>query len=154
MSKITLVLAFFALCASTVLAQNNLMAAVERPAGQRYSASPAPETPLLRLQRDSYDAGGTVAMQVCIARLLDQPSTGVSVKVYFSEDANFDFSDELLENFLFERIKPNTQDCLPLQVGLPSDIATGRYHLIVVAQTEEGVLLSRSCTAALWISEE
>jgi hypothetical protein len=149
MSKIVFILAFFALCTSSALAQNYLMASVD----QRYSfPSTASETPLLRLQGNKCHAGGTAAIQVCIARLLDYPTGGVSVKVYFSEDANFDFGDKLLENFLFERIESDAQGCLPLQVGLPDDINAGQYHLIVVAQTEEGVLLSRSCTVGLWIS--
>jgi hypothetical protein len=151
MSKILVLFAFIALSASSVLAQDNLIAAVEgKP--DRYETTAS--APLLTLQSNSYDAGASVWMQLCVARLLDQPKGGVSIKVYFSENSQFDFSDTHLENFIFEKAETDAKGCLSLDVQLPADIATGRYHIIVVAQTEEGVLLSRTCSTSVWITGE
>jgi hypothetical protein len=155
MSKIFFTFVFFAFFAATSFAQDNQMASVDHKSGKRSSVSTATEEiQMLTLQRNSYDAGASMWMQLCVARLLDQPKGGVSIKVYFSENSQFDFSDTQLENFILEKAETDTKGCLPLEVQLPTDIATGRYHIIVVAQTEEGVLLSRTCATTVWIAGE
>jgi hypothetical protein len=155
MSKIFFTFVFFAFFTVTSFAQDGQIASVDHKPGKRsFVSTTAEDMQMLALQRNSYDAGASVGMQVEVSRLLDQPSGRVSIKIYFSENSQFDFSDNLLENFILEKIETDAKGYLPLYVQLPADIATGRYYLIVVGQTEEGVLLSRTCSASIWISGE
>lgn len=153
MYKILVALLLSSLFAQISFAQNNLMASAHFIKG---SAAPVvasvSEKPLLALRHRSHDAGSAVQMQLAVTSLLDGADADVSVKVYFSNDPIFDFKDELLENFVFEKTPTDVNGRLWLSFELPRDIETGQYHLLVVAQTEEGVLLSKTCSTTIWVS--
>jgi hypothetical protein len=55
---------------------------------------------------------------------------------------------------MFEKVSTDANGNLPLTFKLPLDMETGTYHLLVVAQTEEGVLVSKTCSASVWVSGE
>jgi hypothetical protein len=153
MNKQFFSLAFFAFTLQLAFAQNEVSASVEHKTTFIASTPKSiPENPV-SLNRASYNAGSSVQMSVNINRLLDHPKGAFSVKVYFSSDPNFDFGDELLENFNFEELTTDSKSHLPISVTLPNDISIGQYTFLIVAQTEEGVLLSRTSTAKVLVSE-
>ncbi len=155
MSKIILVFTFIALFTSATYTQDNQIASADRyPSKQEITTYAADERPMLALNSNAYDSGSSVWMQICPDRLFGHQSTSVRAKVYFSKDSHLDFHDDLLENFTFEKPQLDENGFLSLLFLLPNDITSGRYHLIVVAQTEEATLLQRTSSTSIWISGE
>jgi hypothetical protein len=155
MIKIVFTFSMIAFLASAMYAQNGTAAAVD------YYPSPSPKTiktvskkPEIALNSNSYDAGSAVWMQIDADHLLRQKRTGLSVKVYFSENSHLDFGDKMLEHFTAETLDFDESGFLSLQFLLPDDIATGRHHLIVCVQTEEGSVQQHISSTSIWILGE
>ncbi len=103
-----------------------------------------------RTTRSSYDNGAVVNMDVSLDALLGQSSVPTSTKVYFSLDSKFDFEDEMLDTFEFEASQRQEN----ISFSLPSGLNSGNYWLILVAQTEGGVLMSKMASSKIWVTGE
>lgn len=111
------------------------------------------ETLLVSTARYAYVPGAMVQSTVSVAKLLDNPTGPVRLKVFISDDAVFDFHDYLLDVFAFEAIEKQAPS-LKLTFELPAELSEGTYHLIIMAQTEEGVLLNRTETVKIAVTNK
>ncbi len=103
-----------------------------------------------RTTRSSYDNDAVVNMDISLDALLGQSNVPTAAKVYFSIDSKFDFEDELLDTFEFEASQRQEN----ISFSLPSGLNSGSYWLILVAQTEEGVLMSKMASSKIWVTGE
>lgn len=155
MIKIVFTFSMIAFLASAMYAQNGTAAAVDYyPSPSAKTIKTASKKAEIALNTNSYDAGSAVWMQVDANYLLGQKHTGLSVKVYFSENSHLDFGDKMLDSFTAETLDFEENGFLSLQFQLPDDIATGRHHLIVCVQTEEGSVQQHISSTSIWILGE
>jgi Domain of unknown function (DUF4625) len=92
----------------------------------------------IQLNASTAQVGTAAKLMVDIAHLLGSDATESTVRVYLSDDKHFDFKDNMLESFNLENA---TQ--FQFEVNIPTDAVTGKYHLLVVVQSEVGVLTSK-----------
>jgi hypothetical protein len=155
MIKIVFTFSMIAFLASAMYAQNGTAAAEDYyPSSPSKTIKTASKKPEIALNSNSYDAGSAVWMQVDADHLMDQKHAGLSVKVYFSENSYLDFGDKMLDSFTAETLDFDESGFLSLQFQLPDDIATGRRHLIVCVQTEEGSAQQYISSTSIWILGE
>jgi hypothetical protein len=93
----------------------------------------------VQLNASTIQVGTSTNLLVDIAHLLGNDVTESTVRVYLSDDKNFDFKDNSLENFGVETASLNQ-----FEVNIPTDAIAGNYYLLVIVQSETGVLTSKS----------
>jgi uncharacterized membrane protein len=92
----------------------------------------------VQLNKTVMNAGSKVDLTIDVAQLLGAEVDESTVRVYLSADNKYDFNDSLLDTYNF-----TSPAAYALSLLIPADVSAGNYYLLVIAQSETGVLLSK-----------
>lgn len=99
-----------------------------------------------------FSAGSTVALQIGVQNIFDEPTPQTDLRVYLSKDAAWNFDDTLLASKSFSGFPANARAALTEPVPLPAELLPGEYYLLVVAAPEGNIQNAKTGVMPITIS--